>query len=229
MQDIEAPDSPEGTPLRRSGRPEGTPLRRSGRPGESDQALIQRTAAGDRDAFATLYRRHQGSVYRFARLMTGSSPAAEDVVQEVFLALMKDAARYDAGRAALTTYLFGIARRITRRRLLRERRFIEMDAVGIDVSNSAEDVAPNASEALERRDTLQQLRDAVLSLPSRYREVVILCDLEGVTYETAAASIGCAIGTIRSRLHRARQLLATKLRRTDGTCTGARAVMRCAV
>jgi RNA polymerase sigma-70 factor (ECF subfamily) len=203
MQDIEAPDSPR----------------------ESDQALIQRTAAGDREAFATLYQRHQGTVYRFARLMTGSAPASEDVVQEVFLALMKDAARYDAGRAALTTYLFGMARRVTRRRLLRERRFVEL----INAGDGAEDVAPNASEALERSDTLQRLRDAILSLPSRYREVVILCDLEGVTYETAAASIGCAIGTIRSRLHRARQLLATKLRRTDGTCTGARAVMRCAV
>ena len=202
MQDIEAPDY----------------LR------ESDQALIQRTAAGDREAFATLYRRHQGAVYRFARLMTGSAPAAEDVVQEVFLALMKDAARYDAGRAALTTYLFGMARRVTRRRLLRERRFVESAAGPV-----AEDAAPNASQALERRDTLQRLREAILSLPSRYREVVILCDLEGVTYEMAAASVGCAIGTIRSRLHRARQLLATKLRRTDGTCAGARTVMRCAV
>lgn len=202
MQDIEVPDSP----------------------GESDQALIRRTAAGDREAFATLYRRHQGAVYRFARLMTGSAATAEDVVQEVFLALMKDAARYDAGRAALTTYLFGMARRVTRRRLLRERRFVE-----INVSDGALDRAPNASEALERRDTLQRLRDAILSLPSRYREVVVLCDLEGVTYETAAASIGCAIGTIRSRLHRARQLLATKLRRADGRCTGTRAVMRCAV
>ena len=203
MQDIEAPDSH----------------------GESDQALIQRTAAGDREAFATLYQRHQGAVYRFARLMTGSSPAAEDVVQEVFLALMNDAARYDAGRAALTTYLFGIARRVTRRRLLRERRFVEL----INAGDGAQDGAPNASEALERSDTLQRLREAILSLPSRYREVVILCDLEGVTYEAAAASIGCAIGTIRSRLHRARRLLATKLRRTDERCTGARAVMRCAV
>jgi len=202
MQDIEVPDSP----------------------GESDQALIQRTAAGDREAFATLYRRHQGAVYRFARLMTGSAATAEDVVQEVFLALMKDAARYDAGRAALTTYLFGMARRVTRRRLLRERRFVE-----INVSDGALDRAPNASEALERWDRLQRLRDAILSLPSRYREVVVLCDLEGVTYETAAASIGCAIGTIRSRLHRARQLLGTKLRRADGRCTGTRAVMRCAV
>jgi RNA polymerase sigma-70 factor (ECF subfamily) len=198
-------------------------------PVESDRTLVERTAAGDREAFATLYRRHQGAVYRFARLMSGSSPAAEDVVQEVFLALMKDAARYDAGRAALTTYLFGMARRVTRRRLLRERRFIEIDAVEIARGRSTADMTPNASEALEHSDALQRLRDAILSLPSRYREVVILCDLEGVTYDTAAASIGCAIGTIRSRLHRARQLLATKLRRTDHRCTGTRAVMRCAV
>jgi RNA polymerase sigma-70 factor (ECF subfamily) len=191
---------------------------------ESDQALVEKTAAGDREAFATLYRRHQAAVYRFARLMIGSAPAAEDVVQEVFLALMKDAARYDAGRAALTTYLFGVARRVTRRRLLRERRFVE-----IDVGNGAADGAPDASEALERRDALQRLRDAIRSLPSRYREVVILCDLEGLSYETAAASIGCAVGTIRSRLHRARQMLATKVRRA-GECHSVKpAVMRCAV
>jgi RNA polymerase sigma-70 factor (ECF subfamily) len=56
-----------------------------------------------------------------------------------------------------------------------------------------------------------------LSLPSRYREVVILCELEGSTYESAAVTIGCAIGTVRSRLHRARQLLATKLRRSEAS------------
>ena len=81
---------------------------------ESDQALVERTAAGDREAFAALYRRHQGAVYRFARLMTGSPSAAEDIVQEVFLVLMKDASRYEKERAALTTYLFGVARRVTR-------------------------------------------------------------------------------------------------------------------
>jgi len=69
-------------------------------PAQSDRELVERTAAGDREAFAALYRRHQGAVYRFARLMTGSTPAAEDVVQEVFLILMKDAAKYDAARAA---------------------------------------------------------------------------------------------------------------------------------
>jgi RNA polymerase sigma-70 factor, ECF subfamily len=196
------------------------------RPAESDQALVARTAAGDREAFATLYRRHQAAIYRFARLMTGSPTAAEDIVQEVFLVLMKDAARYEAQRAALTTYLFGMARRLTRRRLLRERRFVD---IGSSRGASRWSVTPDVSAALERRDALQQLRCAILSLPSRYREVVVLCDLQDVPYETAAASIGCAVGTIRSRLHRARRLLARKVRRADGAHSVAGAVMRCAV
>ncbi|HZJ30991.1 MAG TPA: RNA polymerase sigma factor [Vicinamibacterales bacterium] len=195
-------------------------------PAQSDRELVERTAAGDREAFAALYRRHQGAVYRFARLMTGSTPAAEDVVQEVFLILMKDAAKYDAARAALTTYLFGVTRRVTRRRLLRERRLVAVD-LGRGVARWG--VTADVGEALERTDALQQLRHAILSLPSRYREVVILCDLEGVTYDTAAALIGCALGTIRSRLHRARQMLATKLRRSEERHSVKPVVMRCAI
>jgi RNA polymerase sigma-70 factor (ECF subfamily) len=182
---------------------------------DSDQALMQRTASGDRQAFARLYRRHQGSVYRFARLMIGSTSAAEDIVQEVFLAVMKDAARYDGTRATLSTYLFGIARRLARRRLVRDGRFVALDA-GATLDQHATDAMGHVERACE----LQRLRAAILSLPSRYREIVILCDLEGLSYENAAASIGCAIGTVRSRLHRARQLLARKMRP---------AVMRCAV
>jgi RNA polymerase sigma-70 factor (ECF subfamily) len=192
---------------------------------DSDELLARRTAAGDREAFAALYRRHHGSVYRFARLMTGSAAAAEDVVQEVFLVLMKDAARYDGARASLSTYLFGVARRHTRRRLLRERRFVPIETAGSDKAwLAASDAAAEHEQACE----LQRLRAAILSLPSRYREVVILCELEGLTYESAAATIGCALGTVRSRLHRARQLLATKLRRS-GASRGAEPAMRCAV
>jgi hypothetical protein len=84
----------------------------------SDIDLMRRTTAGDRDAFATLYQTHHATVYRFARLMTGSTAIAEDIVQEVFLALMRDASRYDPARASLTTYLYGSARHHTRRRLL---------------------------------------------------------------------------------------------------------------
>jgi len=195
--------------------------------GRSDGELMRRTAAGDREAFAEVYQRHQASVYRFARLMTGSSALAEDVVQEVFLILMRNAARFDAGRSALSTYLFGVARHQTRRRLSRERQFVSIDdEQAARERHASDDVVAN----LEREDEVSRLRRAVLSLPSRYREVVVLCDLQEVSYADAAAALGCAVGTVRSRLHRARHLLADKLRgATDRQPAPARTAMRCAV
>jgi RNA polymerase sigma-70 factor (ECF subfamily) len=193
----------------------------------SDLDLMRRTAAGDRDAFAALYRRHHAAVYRFARLMTGSGALAEDVVQEVFLVLMRNAARYDAGRSSLSTYLYGVARHQTRRRLSRERRFVAFDDEAVERTSVAR-YEPSAE--LERQDDLQRLRCAILSLPSRYREVLVLCDLHDVSYADAAATIGCALGTVRSRLHRARQLLGEKMRRSAfHDSPAARAAVRCAV
>ncbi len=93
----------------------------------ADADLMRRTATGDRDAFAALYHRHHARVYRFARLMTGSNSAAEDIVQEVFLVVMRDAGRYDPARAALPSYLYGVARHQTRRRLWRDRQFVAFE------------------------------------------------------------------------------------------------------
>lgn len=195
-----------------------------------DADLMRRTAAGDREAFAALYRRHQGVIFRFARLMTGCTTAAEDVVQEVFLALMRDASRYDPSRASLATYLYGIARHQTRRRLLRDRRFVAFDRTGPDAQQAAGH--PIDSE-LSHRGELERLRRAILSLPSRYREVVVLCDLQDVKYGDAATMLGCPVGTIRSRLHRARHLLADKLGRPENGRAASsldhRPRMRCAV
>jgi RNA polymerase sigma-70 factor (ECF subfamily) len=193
----------------------------------SDRDLMRRTAAGDRDAFAALYRRHHATVFRFARLMTGSNGMAEDIVQEVFLVIMRNAARYDAGRSTLSTYLYGVARHQTRRRLSRERRFVALDETAVGDVRAAGDGLP---AAFERMDDLQRLRGAILSLPSRYREVVVLCDLHDLSYADAAATIGCALGTVRSRLHRARQLLTEKMRRSRcHHSSAARTAVRCAV
>ena len=175
----------------------------------SDSDLMRRTAAGDREAFAAIYRTHHATVYRFARLMTGSPAIAEDVVQEVFLSLMRAANRYDPSRASLTTYLYGSARHHTRRRLLRDRLFVRLD----DETSETCLVAANAADDLIRQRDVQHLRRAILRLPARYREVVVLCDLQDVSYADAAQALGCALGTVRSRLHRARHLLADKLQR----------------
>ena len=193
----------------------------------SDLDLMRRTAAGDRDAFAALYRRHHATVYRFARLMTGSGALAEDIVQEVFLVIMRNAARYDASRSTLSSYLYGVARHQTRRRLSRERRFVRLDEEAASRRPAAITLAPLE---LERKDEMQRLRCAILSLPSRYREAIVLCDLHDLTYADAAATIGCALGTVRSRLHRARQLLGEKLRRSEfHDSPAARTAVRCAV
>ena len=207
--EAETPVTPAGT----FGNLPAITHRMTGTPGENeagDAELMRRTAEGDRDAFALLYRRFQGTVFRFARLMTGSSTVAEDVVQEVFLALMRDAARYDPARAGLSTYVYGIARHVTRRRLMRERRFVRLEAGTTGARLAA---TPSPDEELLRRGELAQLRRAILRLPSRYREVLVLCDLQDVPYAEAAALLACPIGTVRSRRHRARTQLAASLRR----------------
>ncbi len=192
----------------------------------SDHELVRAAAAGDREAFAELYTRYHVCIFRFARLMTGSTASAEDVVQDVFLALMRDASRYDVRRASLSTYLYGIARRQTRRRLARERRFVML---GSFESGRSDHTASQPLDDVIRAGELERLRLAILGLPPRYREIVVLCDLQDVAYADAAAMLGCAIGTVRSRLHRARHLLAKEVQRLDGEPVPHRRIARCAI
>jgi len=173
-----------------------------------DQQLLAWTRAGDEAAFTALYRQHQGAVYRFALHMTGSGPAAEDVTQETFLALLRTASRYDSSRGTLAAFLYGIARNFVLRRIAGSRDLPLEDSAGED----------DLHAGLSRRETIDQVRRAVLSLPPVYREVVALCDLEEASYEDAAVALGVPVGTIRSRLNRARAMLAKKLSGVRGEC-----------
>ena len=169
--------------------------------------------AGDESAFTALYRRRSVGVYRFALQMSGSEAVAEDVTQEVFLALMSDASRFDATRGSLSSYLYGIARNHVLRRFERERPFVQI----VDDADEGEThaelwmVDADQHEELQRNEMVGQLRQAVLALPEHYREVVVLCDLHEMSYVEAANALGLAVGTVRSRLHRARALLMGKL------------------
>jgi RNA polymerase sigma-70 factor (ECF subfamily) len=176
-----------------------------------DDELISRVAAGDAEAFAQLFRRRQRQVYRFALHMTASPAIADDVTQEVFLAVMSDAGRYDAGRASVTAWLCGIARNHVRRRAERDRPLQPLGDGDDDDDAAAMAVEADALGDLTRAESIEALREAVLTLPVRYREAVVLCDLQELSYADAAAALGCAVGTVRSRLHRGRALLAVKL------------------
>jgi RNA polymerase sigma-70 factor (ECF subfamily) len=169
--------------------------------------------SGDRAAFAALYRRYQDVVYRFAFQMSGSEAAAEDITQETFLRLAAAAQRYDARRATVSTYLYGIVRNLTRRSLRRDRLLVTLTGTNDDQWTANEPIAEQSLvEKAVKRETIKQVRRAILSLPPRYREVVVLCDLHRRSYADAAAIIGCAEGTVGSRLSRARNLLLEKLR-----------------
>ena len=182
------------------------------KPPESDHQLFEQLRAGQEKAFVALYHRRQPALYRFALQMSGSAPVAEDITQEVFLTLLREECGYDAERGSLVAYLFGVARKMLLRQFDRRRFDVPVDA-GAEERPFAEPVdASDPLTDLACRERVEALRRAVSSLPPRYREVVVLCDLEEVDYVEAAAALGCPIGTVRSRLHRARLLLAEKLR-----------------
>ncbi|HVF91414.1 MAG TPA: RNA polymerase sigma factor [Blastocatellia bacterium] len=184
-------------------------------PSFSDEELLRLIIAGDEDAFATLYGRRQGGVYRFALHMSGSESIADDVTQEVFIVLMREAASYDSTKGSLSAYLYGIARNHVLRCLRRDRLYVPIAGE----SNDQEEPVPEQLIAdndplgdLTRSEAIESVRQAVLALPPHYREVVALCDLQEMSYVDAANALGCAVGTVRSRLHRARGLLTERLR-----------------
>ena len=191
----------------------------------SDAELLRRMSAGDEEAFVELYRRRQAGVYRFAMQMCGSQTIAEDVTQEVFMVLMRDGEKYDATRGSLAAYLYGIARNHVLRALERDRAFVPLVAETTDaeVQTMPEKLIehPDLIDALSRHQTIERVRQAVLALPAHYREAVVLCDLHEMSYAEAASALDCAVGTVRSRLHRARAMLIEKLRgAAAGEATG---------
>ena len=179
--------------------------------GSNDEAMLAaRMASGDEQAFVTLFRRYQGPVYRFVRQMGGSADTAEDVTQEVFIALMENSGRFDAERGSLKVYLYGIARNLLRRQIRKQTTHPEVDLDQLLETAPVASAAADALADLERAEALTSLRRAIVSLPPHYREVIVLCELHELRYEDAALIVNCPLGTIRSRLSRARRVLARR-------------------
>jgi RNA polymerase sigma-70 factor (ECF subfamily) len=177
---------------------------------EPDEDLLDRIASGETAALEVLFRRRQQNVYRFALHLTGSPSMADDVTQDVFVTVIRDAARFERGRAAVPVWLCGIARNFVRRRLAVDRGSTSIDAdEGLEAALPA--ASPHPLDDLTSAEAVESLRRGILSLPLRYREVLVLCDLQESSYLDAAAALECPVGTVRSRLNRARALLAAKM------------------
>lgn len=180
---------------------------------ERDDVLLRRSAKGDEDAFTQLYRRHQAPLYRFALRMSGSPWAAEEIVQDVFMTLIREPKKFDPDRGTLGAFLYGVARNRVLKHLERTPRDVSLDE-NSELENTTQAITAKRFtpiEWAEARERREHVRSAVLELPVEFRETVILCELEELSYEEAANLLDCPIGTIRSRLHRGRALLMAKL------------------
>jgi RNA polymerase sigma-70 factor (ECF subfamily) len=172
---------------------------------ETEAALVESMRRGDEAAFEVLYARHQSAVYRYALRMTSSPEMADDAVQETFLALLKGRG-YHAEAGPLRSYLYGTARNLLFRMWGVQGREEEIDP-------GHPGGGPDPLEGLEAAEQVERIRQALAGLPPHYREVVVLCDLEELSYAEVAEVLGCAVGTIRSRLNRARSLLTERMTR----------------
>ena len=179
----------------------------------AEYALLARLKGGDEAAFTALYRRHKDAVYRFALLYCGAPGTAADVTQDTFVHLMTKAAQFDPSRGTVGSWLCGVARNIARQHLGEPREEYR------DPAELHDDAHMNAAlvdgetplESVLRNEAAEQVRAAIARLKPHYRDVLILYELSGLSYAETAQVCGLEIGTVRSRLNRARTALASTL------------------
>lgn len=175
-----------------------------------DASLLARLRAGDGRAFEDLVIGYQHRVFGVALRMLGSRAEAEEIAQETFLRAHRALGEF-RGEARLGTWLYGITSRLCLNRLASgPRRHERSDDLALAQAPSAE---TDAAGALERGELEAALREAVAALPEDRRIVVVLRDLEGLSYDEIAEVLGLPLNTVRTRLHRARLDLKAKLER----------------
>lgn len=175
-----------------------------------EAGLLERARRGDAVAFSQLFTAYERRIFAYAAHMCGRD-AADDIVQETFLAVLRGRGQYDASKGSVASYLFGIARHFVLRRMgSRALATFDLDD-GDERAAAMEAGQPTVLDSLTRAETVQAVRVAIASLPPPYREAIVLCELQEMTYADAAAIAQCPVGTVRSRLHRAKAILMEKM------------------
>lgn len=196
-----------------AGDPAGAPEPRDGGadvvPVDPALRLVQRCRRGDETAWRELYRREGPAVARFVRRLLGPGEAADDAIQQVFVELFRSLPQY-RGEASLRTWLYRIAAHVASRRLRGERRRERYAAAFEDEPGGAV-AAVSPERRVAAREELARIAEAVDRLPLKQRLVWVLCEVEELSMDEAAAALGVSGGTVRSRLHHARRKVAARL------------------
>jgi RNA polymerase sigma-70 factor (ECF subfamily) len=184
--------------------------------GGGEAALIQRCAAGDEIAFAELVGEHQRMVVQLAMNLLGDRDEALDLSQDVFLRVFRTIARF-RGQSTLRTWIYRIAVNQARNRHRFWRRRHRADQVSLDVHVATHGEFRSAAAAgpdhvFAQKELAAKLQSALDALPFDQRTAIVLREIDGLSYDEIAYSLGVAVGTVKSRLTRARQTLRLELR-----------------
>jgi len=181
---------------------------------QTDAGLLAKACSGDVEAFGLLVECHQDYVFNVVFHMVGRRQDAEDLTQDVFVKVHKALARFE-GRAKFTTWLYGIAVNTVRnfwRSSARRATLPLQTGDGDDAwDRDPSDPGDTPDEAAERGERVAFIRRAIESLDEELREAVVLRDIQGFAYEELAETLGVPLGTVKSRLHRGRTALKSKL------------------
>lgn len=170
----------------------------------TDERLLKRASSGDETAFLLLYERHREAIFRFAYRMLGSVESAEDITQDCFLSLLKHPERFDPARAVLRTYLYAAARNLALKQFRRAGSEVAVDDLP-EESHRSEAVEP--LRQLLDEELSCEVRKAIESLPPLQREALVLFEYEELSLAQIAEIVGANVGTVKARLHRAREQL----------------------
>jgi RNA polymerase sigma-70 factor, ECF subfamily len=176
----------------------------------TDERLLERAASGDAAAFQILYERYRDAIFRFTYRLLGSVEAAEDVTQDCFLSLIKDPGRFDPARASLRTYLYAAARNLALKQFNYFSRATPIDELQEEPADSNDD---QPVRRVLDQELAAQVENAISTLPPLQREALVLFEYEDLSLAEIAAIVGADIGTVKSRLFRARERLRQKLSR----------------
>jgi len=172
-----------------------------------DADYVAQLVAGDGGALRPLYERHGRALLRFSAAMCRSRQAAEDMVHDTFVELMREPANFDPAQGSVFAYLCGVLRHRISHHYRQQKRWVALDE---DAPAQVHE-GPGPADEIARSELTAAFRQAMLELPVPHREVIALCDLEELPYTTVASILDCPVGTVRSRLHRARALLTIRL------------------
>lgn len=184
---------------------------------DSDGSLVRRVQRGDRAAFDLLVLKYQHKVVKLVMRYVGSQAEAEDVAQEAFIKAYRALANF-RGDSAFYTWLYRIAINTAKNNIgSRDRHLIPMEGGGEDTDDSydfQDRLQDNATpEALAMTDEIRDtVNKAIAALPEDLRTAIVLRELEGLSYEEIAATMSCPVGTVRSRIFRAREAIDARLR-----------------